>query len=56
MFSFATGALEWTLARRTFTVEDDRVEITADPHTDLWVAHLFLFPRWHRPSDTDENP
>ncbi|MBE6922094.1 MAG: DUF1349 domain-containing protein [Ruminococcaceae bacterium] len=40
---FDTSALVWTRAPKEYTISDDRVEITTEPHTDLWQRTYYGF-------------
>ena len=40
---FDTGLLKWTRHPRSCVIEKDRVEITTDPHTDLWQNTYYHF-------------
>ena len=35
--------LEWTRAPREFEIKEDRIEITTEPHTDLWQRTYYHF-------------
>ena len=40
---FDTSALVWTRAPKEYTISDDRIEITTEPHTDLWQRTYYGF-------------
>ena len=40
---FDSSALTWTRAPRDYTIADDRIEITTEPHTDLWQRTYYGF-------------
>ena len=40
---FNTSALVWTRAPKKYSISDDRIEITTEPHTDLWQRTYYGF-------------
>ena len=38
-----TSALRWTRAPQKYTIEDSRITITTEPHTDLWQRTYYGF-------------
>jgi regulation of enolase protein 1 (concanavalin A-like superfamily) len=49
--------LEWTRAPREFEIKEDRIEITTEPHTDLWQRTYYHFRNDNAPvlqMETDE--
>ena len=40
---FDTSSLVWTRAPKEYIISDDRVEITTEPHTDLWQRTYYGF-------------
>ena len=40
---FDTSSLVWARAPKEYTISDDRVEITTEPHTDLWQRTYYGF-------------
>ena len=40
---FDSSALTWTRAPRDYAIADDRIEITTEPHTDLWQRTYYGF-------------
>ena len=38
-----TSALRWTRAPQKYTIEDNRITITPEPHTDLWQRTYYGF-------------
>lgn len=43
MKAFDTKALEWTREPQDYTISDDRISITTQPHTDLWQKTYYHF-------------
>ena len=49
--------LEWIRAPREFEIKEDRIEITTEPHTDLWQRTYYHFRNDNAPvlqMETDE--
>ena len=40
---FDTSSLVWTRAPKEYIISDDRIEITTEPHTDLWQRTYYGF-------------
>ena len=38
-----TGIMEWTRAPKKYEIEEDKISITTDPHTDLWQRTYYHF-------------
>ena len=52
-----TEKMEWIRAPKKFVIEKDRIEITTEPHTDLWQRTYYHFRNDNAPvlqMDTDE--
>ncbi len=53
-----TEKMEWIRAPKKFVIEKDRIEITTEPHTDLWQRTYYHFRNDNAPvlqMDTDES-
>lgn len=54
---FDTSKLAWTRPPKNFTIEDGRITITTEPHTDLWQRTYYHFRNDNAPvlqMQTDE--
>ena len=54
---FDTSKLTWTRPPKNFTIEDGRITITTEPHTDLWQRTYYHFRNDNAPvlqMQTDE--
>ena len=54
---FDTSKLTWTRPPKNFTIEDGRITITTEPHTDLWQRTYYHFRNDNAPAlqmETDE--
>ena len=40
---FDTSRLVWTRPPKTYTVSEDRITVTTEPHTDLWQRTYYGF-------------
>ncbi len=53
-----TGKMEWTRAPKKYEIEEDKISITTDPHTDLWQRTYYHFRNDNAPllqMESDEN-
>ena len=54
---FDINNLKWTRKPADYTVADDKIEITTNPHTDLWQRTYYHFRNDNAPvlqMETDE--
>ena len=50
--------LEWTREPKQYSINDDRIEIVTQPHTDLWQRTYYHFRNDNAPvlqMETDDN-
>ena len=55
--NFDINKLKWTRKPAGYTVSDDKIEITTNPHTDLWQRTYYHFRNDNAPvlqMETDE--
>ena len=47
---FDTSKLVWTRAPKTYTIEENKITITTEPHTDLWQRTYYGFRNDNAPA------
>ena len=47
---FDTSKLVWTRAPKTYTIEEDKITISTEPHTDLWQRTYYGFRNDNAPA------
>lgn len=47
---FNVNMLEWTRAPKEYTIEENRIEIITEPHTDLWQRTYYHFRNDNAPA------
>lgn len=55
--NFDINKLKWTRKPADYTISDDKIEITTNPHTDLWQRTYYHFRNDNAPvlqMETDE--
>ena len=48
--TFDINAFEWTRAPRELSISEDKIEITTEPHTDLWQRTYYHFRNDNAPA------
>ena len=54
---FDINKLEWTRLPESYSISEEKIEITTKPHTDLWQRTYYHFRNDNAPvlqSETDE--
>ena len=55
MKQFDVSELVWTGKPKEYTINDDRIEIITNPHTDLWQRTYYHFRNDNLIKNMDEN-